>query len=191
MGDNRSISTKKFLALSEMEDIDYPSVTGKPRRRYHRRKRTVIYLVYTFAFFIWLVLVWWLNMFTSGPVGFLIALVPFALFTISALSVPYLTMEVEDQMFKANFLSLGLVVVIPLFGLMSSNYKGDKKQFLYILLMAIVFAMLSLVDVWLSPNYMSAPKHIKSCLQIYAIFMLVFAIWLYGSKCTSFKLHSS
>jgi hypothetical protein len=152
-------------------------------RRYHWRKRWAIYLVYLLAFAIWLGIAWWLRLFVSGVVGFLIGLTPLVLFTISTISIPYLTSNVEDEMFRANFLSLGLVVVIPLFGLMSANYKGDQRQFLLLLLLAIVFAMLSLVDIWLSPNYMSVAKHVKSVLQIYAIFMLVYAIWLYGSRC--------
>ena len=181
---DQTISVEGMINTSDSGD----SITHGIKKRYHKRKRLAIYLTYIFSFTIWLIIVWWLQLFTSGIIGFFIAIFPLLLFTISTVSIPYLTQDVEDQMFKANFLSLGLVVVIPLFGLMSSNYKGDKRQFLYVLLLAIVFAMLSLIDVWLSPNYMSVAKHIKSVLQVYAIFLLVYAIWLYGSRCSKCHL---
>lgn len=167
--------------------IDTESKESLPARqtnkKYHRAKRTIIHVIYVVFFILWICIALWLGLYVSGIVGAFIALVPLVLFTISTVSIPYLTMGVEEQLFKANFLSLGLVVVIPLFGLMSKNYKGDQRQFLYVLLMAIVFAIVSLMDIWLSPNYMSVVKHIKSSLQIFAIVLLVFGIWLYGSRC--------
>lgn len=147
---------------------------------YGHRKRMILLGVYILSFLLWGFIGWALQLYTSGgPMGFLIFLGPWVTFTLTIISLPYLNLEVESHLFRVNFLSLGLVVVIPLMGIMSKNYGGDMTHYLAILLAAIACSLLSLVDLWVGHRYLSISKHIKNILQQYSIFLLLFAIWLY------------
>ena len=90
-------------------------------------------IVYSIAAIIWVAICIWLRMFTVGVIGTILCIVPLALFTVAFINAPKLTSSVEQHLFKVNFLSLGLVVMIPLFGMLSKNYKGNKLRFLYII----------------------------------------------------------
>lgn len=147
---------------------------------YYLRKRRIIIAVYVMAFIFWGFLGWAFNLLTSaGPIGLLIFLGPWVTFTITIISLPYINLSVEEHLFKTNFLSLGLLVAIPLLGVMSANYGGNADHYLAILLAAIVCSLLSLVDLWVGYRYLSVTKHIKSILQQYSIFLLIFAVYLY------------
>ena len=157
-----------------------PKMAEKKHRHYHHKKCKLITAIYVLAAIIWVAICLWLQLFTSGAVGLFVALTPIILFMIAIRNMHRLGEHIEDRVFAANFLSVGLMVTIPLFGMLSRNYNGDKRQFLMIVLLAIVCALLSLVDVWLPGNYLSVTKHLGSILQVYSIFLLIFAIYLFA-----------
>ena len=152
----------------------------RKHRHYHHKKCQVLTGIYVLAALVWLAMGWWLQLFTSGFVGLFIALVPIVLFMVAIHNMHRLGEHIEERLFAANFLSVGLMVTIPLFAMLSRNYSGNKRQFLLIVLVAIVCALLSLVDVWLPGSYVSVTKHLGSILQVYSIFLLIFAIFLYA-----------
>lgn len=158
-----------------------------PNERYTPEQIRRVRVLYAVAIVAWVCLCVWLRMFAMGVVGSIIAATPVVLFTMAFVNAPEFCTDVERHMFKTNFLSLGLIVTIPLFKIMTKNYKGDKIQYLYIILLAIVFTMFSLVDMWLSPNQVCLHKHTKSVLQVYAVFLLVYAIWLYARSAKTMK----
>jgi hypothetical protein len=111
--------------------------------------------------------------------GGFILLVPLGLFIAAYYSIPYLNRDIEDSMFKANFLSIGLILAVSLFALLEKNYRGDKRQFSLIVILALVFTMLSLLDIWVPANYTSLVKHLKSVFQVFAVFLLIYALYIY------------
>jgi hypothetical protein len=162
-------------------------MTPTPNKVYSPDQVRRVRILYAVAVFGWVCICAWLRMFTTGFVGFIIVVIPIVLFTMAIVNAPEFCTDMERHMFKTNFLSLGLIVTIPLFKIMTKNYKGDKTQYLYVILLAIVFTMFSLVDMWLSPNHLCLHKHTKSILQVYAVFLLVYAIWLYARSAKTMK----
>lgn len=150
------------------------------RYRYHGDKVRYVRITYIAAFFTWVILIFAMRIIqTGGFIGGFVLLIPLGLFISAYYSTPYLNRDIEDSMFKANFLSIGLILAVSLFAILEKNYHGDKRQFSLIVIMALVFTMLSLLDIWVPANYTSIVKHLKSIFQTYTVFLLIFALYIY------------
>ena len=134
----------------------------------------VIYLVLAV---VWLSLVSFFRFWELKP--FIILTLPIILFGIGILDADCLTLESETDMFKTSFLSVGVIIILPLLSWISKDYNGNIHQFLAIIVISIISSLLSLIDIWLSPKYMSIFKHFKSGLQVISITTIVFGLVTY------------
>lgn len=146
---------------------------------YGTRKTHYTQLVYIVGTLIWLVIIFLLRLYPPNWFGWLLLLFPIIIFYIGFSNAEELTIEMEEEMFKVNHLALGLIIVLSLFTWISRDYSGDQRSFVALLLFAIIFSLLSIVDVWVSRKWFSLIKHFKSVLQTLAIFMLIYALYLY------------
>lgn len=111
-----------------------------------------------------------------------IAMFPLIVFTIAFASAENLETETEQTLMKYNTLTLGLVIVLPLLTWISDRFSGkgiQRKQYVGILITALVFGMLALVDVWVPQRWMSLETHIRSTLQTMALGLLIIALYLF------------
>ena len=152
---------------------------------YGRRKTLYVQLIYLYAVVFWLFLVFYLQAYRVDQIGGLILFIPIFTFGIGFLNASALTVEVEEDMFKANFLSIGLLIVLPLLTWMNRDYTGDRKKFIAILIGAIIFTMLSLVDIWVRKKWVTLVKHLKSVFQTFSLTLLILGLYLYYSNRTN------
>lgn len=149
-----------------------------------RRSRMIV-IIYVVGIILWIILILALDLFTTGKltlISFFIILIPIAIFAFGIYNSKSITVEVEDELFVADYLPFGLIIVIPLLTWISKDYKGDKRQFINITIVAIILSMLSILDVWVAPKNLFAIKHIKSVLQTMSIALIVFAVYSYYSS---------
>jgi len=142
----------------------------------HRISRN-IKIIYILMIILWFIVITYFNFWQLRT--FPILLLPFILFIIGIYNSDSLTKECENEMFKISFLSVGVIVVIPLLSWISKDYNGDIKQFIAIIVLAMVSTLLSLIDVWIPPDSMSVYKHVKSSLQVISITLLIFGLITY------------
>ena len=155
---------------------------GKPTNRYKcygKKKTFIIQATYIISALVWIFMIGFLSLYRTDQIGALIVLIPLFTFGISYMNASYLTVEVEEDMFKANFLSIGLLLVLPLLTWMNRDYTGDRKQFYAVLIGALIFTLLSLTDVWVRKRWVSLVKHVKSVFQVFSLTLLIFALYLY------------
>lgn len=145
---------------------------------YTQNQIKMIRWVYFFAIIGWLFLIFWYQLFP--PLDFIeagILVLPLMVFLISYSSIPHITEQVEGYMFKANLLTLGLLIALPLLNWAYSNFNGNRVLFIKLAATAIIFSMLTLIDVWVPHRFLPLEKHIKSILQTSAITLLIFALY--------------
>jgi len=143
----------------------------------HSQKKTVRW-VYLLGLIAWIVLVSLYGLIPScDAVETLIVFIPVVVFTISYLNIPNINRKVEKYMFKANLLTLGLLVVLPLITWVNARYTKTRVLFIKLTATAIILSMITLIDVWVTHEYLPVVKHIKSVLQTAAITLLIFGLY--------------
>lgn len=133
---------------------------------------------YVFGIIIWIMIVYFLAL-TRNPdiIVWIILIVPIVLFVVGIYNADKITIDVEDNVFGTNSLALGLLIVIPLLSWVNNDFKGDKKRFVSILVVAVIFSMFSMIDIWTTSRWISIVRHSKSILQTYSLILLIFALY--------------
>lgn len=151
----------------------------KRTQRYGRRKTKAVQYVYIASILIWLLLLWALSLYTTDFVGYCILAIPVVVYAIGYFNASSLTVEVEESVFSLSYLSIAILIVLPIFAWVNKDFGGDKQFLVRIMIVAIILAMLSLIDIWVRPKWLSVVRHIKSVLQTAALTLLVFALYTY------------
>ena len=133
-----------------------------------------IRLVYILAIIVWTGIIFAFG-FHRMKAKFLL-LIPYILFGIAIFNACKLETKVERVMFQTTFLSVGLILAIPLLTWTSQDYKGDKKQFVNIIIMSVVFSSFSMYDLWVSRKWLPLYYHIRSSFQVIGLTLLVFGL---------------
>jgi len=160
-------------------------MSEKLRHEKFEGRSTCIQNVYGVFLVIWIILVIFLGLIRSpmSVLDWLILLIPIAIFIFGMINASSITTEVEDAVFEADFLSLGLVIVLPLLAWISRDYGGDRQFFIRVIVTALILSMLSLLDIWVSAKMLFVAKHSKSALQTMAITLLIYALYTYYVEC--------
>jgi len=149
------------------------------QKRFGRRKIRILQCVYLLAIIVWLILIYYLNLDLNNVLSLLIILLPIFFFMLAVVNIGYLTAEVEDDLFKINYLSIGLVIVLPLLTCLAKDYGGDQDQYLRLIVTALILTMLSLFDCWVYKKWVTVFKHVKSVLQTMSLTLLIYALYSY------------
>ena len=161
-------------------------------KKYGTRKSLIIKIIYIIGLLFWLFLIIFLNLNCLPLLGIIFLLIPIIMFLLGFINSSSLTIEMEEELFKANFLTIGLIIALPLLIHISKEYCGDKCQFITVVFLSLVFSLLSLLDFWTRRKWLTVSKHIKSTFQTIAITLFIIALYLYYlSACrnySSFKL---
>lgn len=137
-------------------------------------------VVYVIAILLWIVVIAWLGLYKGDTVAWLFICIPFVLFIFAMINSDSITIETEDLVFQSNYLTVGLLIVIPLLTWMNRDYKGnDKDKFVSLLVAMVVFILLSMLDIWVKKEYISVIRHIKSVLETFAVVILIYAFYTY------------
>jgi hypothetical protein len=147
--------------------------------RYSPEKSLSIQITYIIGVLAWIFLIYITGLYETNLLGLLILAIPIFVFGFGFVSARHLTVELEECLFSANSLSIGLVILLPLLTELDKTYNKNKQLFTRAILIAIVLAMFSLLDVWVQPKYLSITKHVKSILQTASLTLLIYALYSY------------
>lgn len=160
------------LTRDDVKDENWENLKHK---FYGNRKIDWIFIIYIITIIGWGLIIWYLK----PTAGLFILFIPFIVFLISIFSLHHLSVSVENEMFAFDYLSTGLLVILPLLSCILNNYKGNRTQMVRVLLLAITFTILSLVDVWVPEKYLSMTKHIRSIFQTISLTLILYALYIY------------
>lgn len=150
-----------------------------PDKEYGRNKIATVQTIYILMAFIWIGLILILSLYNTSPGGWIILAIPFVVFLIGFLNASVLSISVEVDLASTNFLTLGLIIIIPLLTWISGNYNGDKTQFILIVITALILSLLSMIDIWVKKKWITVVRHIKSALQTMSLTLLIFLLFTY------------
>ena len=167
--------------MSGVLDNKNPDLKQKDEcKGYEREIKSSIEYVYIIAAIAWIILTIVLGLWKHDDIiVWLILLLPLVVFAINYLSLGDFTCEMEDQMFRGNFLSFGFLVAIILINWNSPMGHHDKTEFFKIIVAAFILLMISLVDLWVEKKRMPIVKHIKTSLHTASLTLLALALYLY------------
>lgn len=163
----------------EFKEGDYketPEVTSTP---YDDSKVFYIRLTIILAIVLWVFLIVYIELYKTDGLGMIILMIPIVIFLISYVSAPYLDEETEELLFDINFLTVGLIILIPLLTWIGKNDIEDRKRFITLSIIAIIFAVLSLLDVWVPKYWVTIVRHVKSCFEVISATLMIYAIYTY------------
>jgi len=138
--------------------------------------------LYIGAIVVWTVFYYSIGAFHKKQLFYKLAyFIPLILFGISLyfLTTGDLTNKSEKMMYKTNFLSIGLVIFFPIFSTIVTKYRGDRQFFITLMISGFIFSLLSLYDVWVSPDYQPILKHLKTILQTFTITLIIIAMYTF------------
>ena len=176
---NQYHDTKGLSVKTDLPSDEHPTKTdSEDCPCYDNDQTTGIKRVYLFALIGWIILIITYKLIPPhDAIEIAILFVPIVVFLISYISIPKITYKVERYMFKANLLTLGLLVALPLLNWVNTNRNENRTLFIKLAATAIIFSMLTLIDVWVPCEYLPVVKHIKSVLQTSAITLLIFGLY--------------
>ncbi len=138
-----------------------------------------IQVTYIIAAIIWSVMIFVLGFYKTTILGYIILAIPLIVFGINYANLSSVTKELESEMLKGNFLSFAFLVAIII---INWTKIEDKGKYFRIMFIALILLMLSLIDIWVSPDKMSLMRHIRTIFHTTSITLIVFALYLYYSE---------
>ena len=113
-------------------------------------------------------------------VEIVILCIPFIVFAIGFINCGVITKDVEDTLFDVNYISIAVLVMVPLLTWLSKDYNTEGRyRFVTIIIIAMMLALISLIDIWVPRKWLSLVKHFKSICETLAVIMIIFALYTY------------
>lgn len=144
---------------------------------YSIRKQFWVDCVYIIALLVWVLIICLFRLYRSP--GNFVLLIPIVVFLIGIFNTGSIDDEVENTMFKASYLPMGLILSLALLSWMSRDFTGDKTQFVAVILLAMVFTLFTVIDIWIPRGWLAIHKHARSACQTMAVTLFIFAIATY------------
>ena len=143
---------------------------------YDKLMQQNLQVLYMVAILLWLLIVFNFDLFEPNAVSLLLIIFPIAAFAMSLWNIDCVTVEVEEQLFAVSYISIGLLVILPLVTWTHDKYGADSKV-MGPMILAIILAVASLVDVWVPLKWVSYIRHVRSILQILSLTLIVYALY--------------
>lgn len=145
---------------------------------YQKHQHEKLQLLYVVAILLWIFLTACYKINPPRDIFELaILLLPVVCFIIAFVSIHMISESVEAMMLKANLLTIGLLVALPLINWTKETSVENKTLFIQLAVTAIILSLITLIDWWVPKKYIYMQKHIKSILQTFAIVLLIFGLY--------------
>jgi hypothetical protein len=152
-------------------------------------QRHVVLGLYVVMIFLWVILTivlgvapWTLRQHTkTSALNWFVFFIPILVMGIGMMTIYYVddVCDLNNNLRGGNVLYLGILVAIPLFGMLEANYKGDRKHFATLVLSSISIAVLSQFDIWGTSEWTCLINHLSSNMKTLSVGLLLFILVLY------------
>jgi hypothetical protein len=125
----------------------------------------------TFMLVVWTWIVAYMLPFCN-PLSSIVTLFPVTVIVVNILDSNKTTRETEKMMFRGNSVNVLLIVIGLFLGSKMMANNVDKRFGKWIIL-AVVFVMLSTVDVWVSGSRTKGFKYVRSLCEIFGVTVFI------------------
>ena len=167
-----------------MDDgVDNIQVTQRKDKKggkiYGTRKRLIIKWIYIASIIGWVLLLYLLRFYRTSWVGYIILSIPIFVYLLGIINSNQMTVEVEENVFGSSYLSIGMLIIIPFLAWMDKRPNVNNAIVSEALILAIILSLVSLVEIWVPPKWLSIVRHLKSIFQMAALSLLVFGMYMF------------
>lgn len=158
---------------------------------------TGVYIRYAFLIFmiIWTFIIS-INRFYNYA-AFPVLLIPYGAFGLGIINSDIIADDrIEDGVFSATFITMGLVISLPLLSYINGRILGidpekttnnivdEKKkktssELNHIIFLAMISTLLSYIHIWVDENQQHVCKIIRSCLETIAVTLYIFVLVIF------------
>lgn len=143
----------------------------------------IIRRTYVIGILIWIFIIYILNIYPKNLFEILILSIPFIIFLIDFTFAEDLIEENIDDTTTSNFLSLGILFIIPFLSWIKQDKDVENiKQFIHIALVSIILSLFSLIDLWIPRKSTVFLRFLRSIFSTMSIVLILYAIVLYLSE---------
>lgn len=141
---------------------------------------TIIAVFYLCAVIIWFLLVWALGIQLEDMLDFAIFFLPLLVFAIAIGSLGHesLTREQEGYIIRTNYSSALTLLLSPIL-IWATTRVEDNGNFLVIVIVATGLVLITFYDFWVSSDWFSTIKHIRTIVQTFSITLMIFALKIF------------
>lgn len=132
--------------------------------------------IYLIAIVIWLTIIFYFNFVEADFFIILILLIPLVVYVLSLYNLSTITVETEEKLFVFSYLSAGMIIVVPLITWTHDKFDNQHKV-MEAMALAVILAVLSLIDIWVPLKYVSLAKHIRSIFQTAALTLIIYVLY--------------
>lgn len=134
--------------------------------------------LYVIVILIWLVVLFYLPI--NDLVELFILCIPFLVFILAYLTCPYIPRDVEEMLFDVNYISIAILVMVPLLTWLNKGYEGkNRHRFITTIIAAVMLALISLIDIWATRRWITLIKHFKSICETLAVILIIYALYTF------------
>jgi len=137
----------------------------------------VYYVGSTYCIFalLWIIIVLW-NKFYLSSANFIL-LIPLIIFTIGFFNLENLNDDLQNDVFRVTFISVGLLLSLPLLKLF--NEKKENRMLNHVIFLSMIFILVSYYHFWVPSECRYVCKIIQSCLETFSITLYIFALTIF------------
>lgn len=150
-----------------------------------------LYIRYVFFFFmiVWTFIVTVNKFYFSA--AFPILLIPYASFGLGFINSDAIADDnIEEGVFSATFITMGLVISLPLLSYINNKILGDSKEVCekkskksselnHIIFLAMIATLFSYIHIWVDQSGRHVCKIIRSCFETIAVTLYIFALVIF------------
>lgn len=142
-----------------------------------------IRIAYLIGIIFWMLLIYVLGITICDTISLIIFLIPFVAFGITCWNLSGVTVGTEKRLCTINCLTIGLFLVLSLVTWSHDKHGEDTRNF-RIAVIAIILGIITLIDVWVPPDWVLFVMHVRSILNVLSMCLIIFCLYiLFGKKC--------
>src|SRR5581483_10863534 len=125
--------------------MDVPKLNNKKKKKtiisYESHIATTVKWLYILSIVLWIILVLLFCFNRTTIFGYMILAIPIVIYIIGVFNASGATVESEDNVFACNYLSIGLLVVLPLLTWLDKKENVNKTIIIEAMIIAIILCM--------------------------------------------------
>lgn len=139
---------------------------------------TAVRIMYILAILIWSIVIWCLFRHIWSET--LILCIPLVLFFLAFIFCDSVPKEIEDKLFETNYITISVLVMVPILTWLSKGYKGNnRKYFITMIVTAVIIALVSVFDFWIPAPWYTLVKHFKSICETIAVTLIIYSLYTF------------
>jgi hypothetical protein len=87
--------------------------------------------------------------------------------------------EDECEIYGGGVIAVGIVIMVSVLNYVSTNYDGNQGVMAFLVLLALISLLLSVLDFYLGPSWMRLSRHIHIIFKNYAIGFTALVVGMY------------